>query len=542
MNEALQWRQPADVELGRHDEPKARVAWLVLVLGMYWLQVFNQLRVDWTINPQYYYGWMVPLLALGSFHLRWLSRPPAAPPGARVGLLWLAGAAAAGLLPIRLIEEANPEWRLVLWAHTLQMVLISLCVLYYAGGWPWVKHCAFPVAFILVAVPWPVPVEQSIIQGLMRGIAAVTVEMAGLLNIPAMQYGNVIQISSGLVGIDEACSGVRSLQTTLFVSLFLGELYRFSARRRVGLTLASFGLALAGNVGRTTFLVWCAARKGLGRMHDLHDNAGLVALVGTLLGLWGLAQWLRQDRGRRPVDVRSVSGGRNLPRALLCSLAVWFVVVEAATEGWYQVHELRTVENARWSINWPVGASLFGEVPISDTVRSILRYSTGRAVAWEDSAANRWQLFLFRWEPGRNSAQLATTHTPDICLQAAGYQLKDELETRLITVQGLNLPIRQSVFMLGGETLHVFYCLWEDHPAHDTAAAVPKGIQDISSRLRAVRAGRRHLGQQVLEVAIQGPATAEQAAAVFESQLGQLILRDAKSPLKNSPDGGTGPA
>src|SRR5262245_30284914 len=81
-----------------------------LVLIGYWLPVFNALRVDWSINPQYYYGWSVPLLALGLFRLRWNSRPAAGTANTRlVGVVALV--ALMALLPIRLIEEANPEWR-----------------------------------------------------------------------------------------------------------------------------------------------------------------------------------------------------------------------------------------------------------------------------------------------------------------------------------------------------------------------------------------------------------------------------------------------
>src|SRR5689334_15638171 len=50
----------------------------LLVLAVCWGFVFNELRVDWTTNPQYGYGWFVPVLALGLFRLRWNSRPKVA--------------------------------------------------------------------------------------------------------------------------------------------------------------------------------------------------------------------------------------------------------------------------------------------------------------------------------------------------------------------------------------------------------------------------------------------------------------------------------
>ena len=497
---------------------------ILAVLGGYWALVVNQLRVDWSINPQYYYGWVVPLLALGLFHLRWISRPAASPPPNTFALGLVLATVAVLLLPIRLAEEANPEWRLVLWAHAVQAVLLTLCALYYAGGRPWVKHCAFPVCFLLVAVPWPVPLEQFVIQNLMQSIAAITVEVVGWLNIPALQLGNVIQISGGLVGIDEACSGVRSVQTTLFASLFLGELYRFSGGRRFALTAAGILVALAANLARTSFLVWCASRRGLDRMHELHDTAGFVALVITMLGVWGLAQLLKGKKSISPQSPAESLWAPLLPRAVLFSLAAWVLIVEIGTEIWYRSHESRMVEHARWSIAWPAGQDKYREIPIGDTVRAMLRYNEGREVAWRDETANDWLLFLFRWDPGRNSIQLAKTHTPDICLRGVGYHLVEDLGTHLIAVKGLELGFAQRVFARADEPpLHVFYCLWQERDEKAANVLIENGDLNLSSRLQAIRSGRRHLGQQVLEVAIRGPASPAEAAAVFQTQISRLI-------------------
>ena len=40
------------------------------LLGLLWLLLFNELRMVWSVNPQYSYGWSVPLLALGLFWRR----------------------------------------------------------------------------------------------------------------------------------------------------------------------------------------------------------------------------------------------------------------------------------------------------------------------------------------------------------------------------------------------------------------------------------------------------------------------------------------
>jgi hypothetical protein len=153
----------------------------------------------------------------------------------------------------------------------------------------------------------------------------------------------------------------------------------------------------------------------------------------------------------------------------------------------------------------------------------MLRFNEGRAEMWKDGSGNHWQAFFFRWKPGRNSAQLASAHTPDICLRGVGYQLTSDLGLRTVSVKNINLPFRQYVFMHGLRPLHVFYCRWEDQATQSTGGLGEDGTQ--TSRFRAVLAGHRHRGQQVLEVAVNGVETPEDALAAFTSQLPQLIRR-----------------
>src|SRR5438552_11664928 len=127
-----------------------------------------------------------------------------------------------------------------------------------ASGKSWLHHFAFPIAFFFVAVPWVTPIEVPIIQGLMRVVAAVAAETVTLFGIPAQLEGNLIRVTSGLVGVNEACSGVRSLQTALMIGLLFGELKRLSIWRRIMLVVGAIAIALAANLCRAVFLVWIA--------------------------------------------------------------------------------------------------------------------------------------------------------------------------------------------------------------------------------------------------------------------------------------------
>ena len=44
---------------------------IVISIGYLWLRLIDNLRIEWSSNPQYSYGWIVPLLCLGLLARRW---------------------------------------------------------------------------------------------------------------------------------------------------------------------------------------------------------------------------------------------------------------------------------------------------------------------------------------------------------------------------------------------------------------------------------------------------------------------------------------
>jgi exosortase/archaeosortase family protein len=98
-------------------------------------------------------------------------------------------------------------------------------------------------------------------------------------------------LPNGFVGVDEACSGVKTLQAAIMVALFLGELLRLSTRRRLVLLLLGAGWVFACNVARAATLVMVAASRGLAALKDWHDGIGTAVLVLGMAGLVTIA-WL----------------------------------------------------------------------------------------------------------------------------------------------------------------------------------------------------------------------------------------------------------
>src|SRR5207244_3065173 len=229
LNSVLTQTQPVTA---RSNCRLVRTALVVAAIGALWFLLCRELSGEWLVNEQYNYGWFVPFFALYLFWLRWQDRPPPEIPKlvlsdsrmdskSQARHNWIAAfigiTALFLLLPVRLFEIASPEWRMV--AH-------------------------------------------------------VAAETAMLLGIPARVEGSLIRVSTGLVGVNEACSGIRSLQTSLMIGLLFGELKRLSVLRRVALVVGAVIIAVFANFVRAVFLVGIAATQNISEVGRWHGMAG----------------------------------------------------------------------------------------------------------------------------------------------------------------------------------------------------------------------------------------------------------------------------
>ena len=543
-----------------------------LALFALWFLLCRQLSGEWSVNDQYSYGWFVPFFAGFLFWLRWEDRPESRKEkvesrkgGIAIGI---AITALVVLLPVRLFEVANPDWRPLDWVHAVAVVTLTLVVIWAAGGWPWVRHFAFPVCFFLVAVPWLSPIEEPIVQGLMRTVAAVATETLTLFGVPAQLEGNLIRVSSGLVGVNEACSGVRSLQTSLMIGLLFGELKRLSVAKRWVLVAGALAIAILANFGRAFFLVWIAATKNIAAVDSWHDVAGYAIVAAVFCGSLLLTAILSRDKvesrkakvenGEQTSDFRPPSSVLRFPFLpsifyFLLSIA-WLLAVEIGVEAWYRTHERGLIARERWTARWPETAKDFRDVHLDETTKRILRFDEGRGATWkinggtaagpsttkqDDTAVvppkeETALLYFFRWRAGGNSALLANLHRPDVCLPASGWiQIRDFGIRSYRVAENFSLPFRHFLFSQRGGTgrsrfADAFYCLREDRvrndaedsPAREEFAREPSEWSR-RERVSLVTQGRRHLGQQVMEFVLL--TAKETPAEEAEAQFAEIV-------------------
>jgi exosortase len=498
----------------------ARLSAQFAVFGALWYLLIAQLWQYWTVEPQYSFGWFVPILCAYLFLIRWRSRPQTKIPNLRV-TRWLFCVAGFALLPTWVIAQSNPDWRLICWLLAVETVALSLCAIYFTGGTSWLRHFAFSICLIFAAVPWPDAFEETVVHGLTQLSTALTVAALNLLRIHAGQHGNLVEVRSGLVGIDEACSGIRSLQAALMMSLFLGELYSTSISRRSLLVLCSTGIAFVCNAARTLSLTAVAAKEGIQAIADWHDPLGYAALTTGFLLIWGIARLIS---GPLPtVSPAAAKAPVGSPGRLIFGLGGWILFTVIGTEIWYQGHEM--TETLHWSVAWPVHKRGFADIPISKFEAELLLFNEGRGSEWTNADGSHWAAYFFKWTKGTNLSQiLARRHRPEICFPAAGYKPCGDHGIITIQAKDVSIPFHALDFEDGGNKEFVFFCVWEEGMKN----LEPPWLEYKPSwlaRLRSVLLGRRNLGQQTLEIVISGCDSPDKAETAFRCEIVTLIKR-----------------
>ena len=578
---------PSESAASDRPTPAAPIArslgWLAaVVLVLLWAYAVYRLGTLWYSKHDYAYGWFVPLLCLALFWERWKDRPAPELLEAATGPLIVFAVLALTLLPSCLFLEVIPYWRLAAWAFAGAVVGITFCALYLIGGRSWVHHFAVPLLFFLIAVPWPSRVEAPLIYRMSHLNAAVSAWAANLLGTPAIRQGVVIQTGAGLVGVDEACSGIRSMQAAVMVALFLGELFRYAFFRRIFFLLSGVALAFGCNVVRTTYLVRVCDLKGKTALKETHDPAGFTILGITLAGLLVLA-WLLRPRERfkgsapfsssevtdaverdpavlsaAELEVKTrwaeVSGqgeglavgsadwpgkeaGRHRPgfglKGALVGLVLWIVAVEAGIEAWFRVTENRAASRSNWSLQLPTQQPGFHEPPIRDAVRAILKYDEGKQAEWRDVNGRPWQVYYLRWFSARTryraieAANQARGHAPDLCLQLAGMKLQKSSDSQSRQINGVTLLANVERFSDRGRSLHVLSCYWEpnlaalEKPAAGPPSATANALRTAWHALQIRERDRKE--RCVLKIGVWGMDSDEEAEAAFRELLERAI-------------------
>ncbi len=264
------------------------VLWLPILVTLGWL--VSKASWFWNNNPDMQFGWVIPMLSGYLLFEGFEKRPMILGRWSFVSVASIC--VGLGFLFLTQIYQAAYGLTATSMAGLgLGFLAVSVGSLLYAYGFPGVKTFGFGLAFFLIALPIPSVIYGQIISFLQYWITLVNVEVLALLGTPASIQGNLVQLPTGTLGVDEACSGIRSLQSTVMATLFIGYLTLERLSFRGLLFVSGLLLAILGNFIRVFSLSYSASIHGIGAVDAAHDVAGWSILMFTVVGV-GVLSWL----------------------------------------------------------------------------------------------------------------------------------------------------------------------------------------------------------------------------------------------------------
>ncbi len=404
-----------------------------------WIWTWLYLAAEWSVNEQYQFGFAVPLLGLYLACRNW---PASLSAGTKS---WIAFCVLAWpvLLLAEMLRLTDPLWRLTGGLWMAGATLLTLGYLARLGGWMLVRRMLFPLCFLWVGLPWPMPLENGVIQTLTHSVAAATAVILNLGGVAALQRGNTIELSAQVVGIDAACSGIESFQASLMASVFLWGLMRLRPWAGLGLVASGLACSLVVNLGRVLVLTY-AAHFLSSQNQAIHDWVGGAATLTIFGTIFLLARWLNRRHARPdfdlPAQISSPPSGRNV---FHCSAAVVssipFLVIPLVA-GLIRGSPEQTASSGqpRWQIDTsslPAGWSVRPLNP-TNAEKSMLRFSQWAAFQIRTSDGLWANIVHLFWSKNRAMPSLAFYHTPALCLPSTGWQTVGEPESVELKVDG----------------------------------------------------------------------------------------------------------
>jgi len=499
-----------------------------------WGSLFWQAHYHWGSESYYNYGWAVPPLG---FFLLWRSWKAIRARGGLSGFHFRGGPlpvlsavlafTVLGVFTARLFNEANPFWRVPLWVHGLLLLGFYYALILLWGGKRGLAGFHFPLAFFLIALPWPWRLEQATIQLLTNWVTELTVTSLNLLGHPAMANGNVIQIGETTVGVDEACSGIRSLQSLVMVALFLGEFFNFKISGRLHLLAGVAGMVLLFNGARAATLTLITLKGGTEAFAFWHEPLGHANFILSCVLLFFLAEVLVKQGGEREeAPERPGHAFRGLSWKMAALIGAAFALPEAGVQTYFAVKEASSPAMPSLEVKWPAGGNpRFALESVPRRIGEILQYDFGtQAIArWNNGLEASLYYYGYTGED-RMASVSSYGHSPTVCLTAVGGRLVARKEPLRISLDRFDREMHHYRFAFGqgasSQPVDVFWLVWE--PRQMGIGAEELGNLTWKTQWKLVKNGRRNFARQVLLIYFVGE---QHASSPVRRRVRELVQR-----------------
>ncbi len=422
------------------------MVWIIAPLLVLIAAYCRLLWPEWSHNPDLSHGFATPLicvmLILESRRRgtpRWLpdvggwNLLPATAIGASVVLFALSGLLAASV-----------GWNNVLVEFLLSVTLAAalLSGLFCLSG---TRLAALPLNWIsltaagiwILSAPLPSGTYARLTLELQGWVTNGVIAVLQLIGIPARQHGNIIELTRTTVGVEEACSGIRSLLSCTYASFFFAAWQVRSPFGRALLIVLAPPLALGMNLLRSLTLT-LMANAGVEISGFWHDATGFSILGLTAVILAILATKLSprnadseggapcpQGAGLETHEPKRVERKAIATRSFglgLATLAVLAVVfafygrpVPPSSTAASDPALLLPVAADGWQVATTSGMNKFSGIL---RTTQLVERTYAKTIAGQPMLLS---VYIAHWAPGEAPVSLVASHTPDACWPGAGW-------------------------------------------------------------------------------------------------------------------------
>jgi exosortase len=257
--------------------PWSSIAWFGGLLILCYAPILYRMGVQWATDENMGHGFFVPLVA---GYIAWerrhiLMRTPARPNGwGLVLIIW------AGLQALAATLGAE------LFTARIAFVLALFGTVLYLGGLGWIKTLLFPFCLLLFMIPIPQILYARVTLSLQTVASELGEFLIGLVGIPVMRTGNLLQLPSQTLDVAEACSGIRSLLSLSFIALVYAYFADRAVWMRWALLIATIPIAIIANgvrVAVTGYLSEIDTNLAKGTFHEIEGYLVFVVALAALL-------------------------------------------------------------------------------------------------------------------------------------------------------------------------------------------------------------------------------------------------------------------
>lgn len=237
----------------------------------------------WSSVEYYSHG---PLVAIASAMLVFgVARNTRAP--ARTD--WRGGVLIAAALVLLAIGSAlgSTAWQGVALVAALGGAVLAL------RGPAWLRALAFPIGFLLFAVPIPPDRLQPVVVQLLLFVSKAATQLLQTAGVPVLREGNVMTLpGGGSLFVAEACSGLTSLVTLVPIAALIAYLAPLRSGAKWLLVALAVPVAMGANLLRVIALTLGALRFGVDRAtgEPVHGLVGMAVYLVASIALLFLAR------------------------------------------------------------------------------------------------------------------------------------------------------------------------------------------------------------------------------------------------------------